>query len=1053
MKALIDFFIDRYKATFTFLFFLLIWGITSVQQMPAAAYSDINIPYVFIATAYDGVSAQDAERLVTRPLEQKLKTVDELVDMQSYSRQNMSYLILEFPVSYSKDKAVQDVRDLVDETSPDLPAESETPLVQEFSLDQFPILDVNLISNASNQRELLAFARELQDLIEAIPEVLEADLRGVPDDLLEATIDKNKLESYNVSPRDLYNAIADNNRAIPAGNLRSSTGKFGVLVPSVFESVSDVENIPVIESRGKVITLKDLVNLRRTYKDRDSFSRVNGKDAVTLSVLKKTDAREVIAAGKVNAVIDSVRPNLPEGIELVITQDRTGWSSEMVYALGGNILTAMLLVMMIVVSTMGLRSSGIVAMAIPTCFVSACIFLSSIDYNFNFMVCFGFLISLGMLIDGCVVVSEYADRKMSEGYNRIEAYKISAKRMFWPVTVSSATTLAIFVPLLFWEGVSGQFMRPMIVTLFTVLTASLFYTLIFTPAIGSRFGNLGKRKSKTLDNVAVLENGNPTEIDGITGIYARILNKLIDAPGKFIVFVMLIVVTIGSLYMEHAPGSRFFIEEEPIEMEIKIEGRGSFAETEKLGFLKEVEEIVLSIPGPKSFSLNMNGAGDPRDRGNADEIGTIFIEMPFEKDLKNDGWTVYDALVEKTKDIPGLRVTASVRENGPPQDSPIEITIFGSNEALLKKATMGLTNYMKNSVPGAKNVYNTIPTDYLKWTVKIDKEKAKQFGVTTTDIGTAIQFMTAGIKVGEYRPKDLDEEVDIRVRFPENQRRLDQFSELTVNTRFGQAPLSSFVKIEPNYIAPSIRRVSAKRAYTIAGEYAKGALIEDVAPKIEQWVLDNNEYEELQFKFGGQQEEIEANTAFFISAFFIGVFLMSILLMIQLNSFYQIFVIVSAVMLSTSGVLLGLLVTQSIYSAIFTSLGIVSLAGIVVNNNIVLVDTYNVITKTNPELSRKEIIIRTAAQRFRPIILTTATTVIGLLPLALGVGIDLYAREIELTGRVIEWWQPMSFAVVCGLTFASVLTLFLTPCWLMLPVSIKNTLNNLINLFKKTASD
>ena len=235
MKTLIDFFVDRYKATFTFLTFVLVWGFTSIIQLPASAYSDINIPYVFVSTYYDGVSAQDAERLVTRPIEQKLKTVDELVDIQSYSRQNMSYVILEFPVEYSKDKAVQDVKDLIDEAKQELPSESEEPVVKEFTLDEYPILDINLISNSSNQRELLAFARELQTAVETIPEVLEADLRGVPDDLLEATIDKTKLESYNVSPRDLYNAIGDANRAIPAGDLRSSTGKFSVLVPSVFE--------------------------------------------------------------------------------------------------------------------------------------------------------------------------------------------------------------------------------------------------------------------------------------------------------------------------------------------------------------------------------------------------------------------------------------------------------------------------------------------------------------------------------------------------------------------------------------------------------------------------------------------------------------------------------------------------------------------------------------------------------------------------------------------------------------------------------------------------
>ena len=553
MKTLIDFFVDRYKATFTFLTFILVWGFTSVIQIPASAYSDINIPYVFVSTFYDGVSAQDAERLVTKPIEQKLKTADELVDIQSYSRQNMSYVILEFPVEYSKDKAVQDIKDLIDEVKQELPSESEDPQVKEFTLDEFPIMDINLISSSSNQRELLAFARQLQTAVETLPEVLEAELRGVPDDLLEATIDKTKLESYNVSPRDLYNAIGDANRAIPAGDLRSATGKFSVLVPSVFEDVNDVENIPVIENNGKVITLKDLVTLKRTFKDRDSFSRVNGKDAVTLSVMKRQDAKEVVAAKKVGFILDEFRPSLPAGVEVIITQDRTGWSSMMVTELGGNILTALILVMTIVVGTMGLRSSTMVAMAIPTCFLFASIFLAAIDYSFNFMVCFGLLISLGMLIDGCVVVVEYADRKMAEGFDRIEAYKFSAKRMFWPVTISIGTTLSIFVPMFFMPGISGQFLRPMIVTLFVVLIGSILYALVFTPAIGSRFGNLGIRKSRTLENAAVLENGDPTEIDGMTGLYARALSRVIKSPGKFIVFIVLTVVTIYALYGQHAP--------------------------------------------------------------------------------------------------------------------------------------------------------------------------------------------------------------------------------------------------------------------------------------------------------------------------------------------------------------------------------------------------------------------------------------------------------------------------------------------------------------------
>ena len=277
------------------------------------------------------------------------------------------------------------------------------------------------------------------------------------------------------------------------------------------------------------------------------------------------------------------------------------------------------------------------------------------------MVCFGLLISLGMLIDGCVVVVEYADRKMAEGFDRIEAYKFSSKRMFWPVTISIGTTLSIFIPMFFMPGISGQFLRPMIVTLFIVLFGSILYALIFTPAIGSRFGNLGIRKSKTLQNASILENGDPTEIDGLTGLYARAL-KSYQSPGKFIVFTVLSVMTIFLLSRQHAPGSRFFIEEEPMEMEVKLKVEEVSVRWKNLVFLKEIEDIVLSIPGPSSISFNMNGVGDPRDRGNSDEIGTIYIEMPFEKDLRRSGWDVYDELLAKTQDIPGLVVNAKLRE-------------------------------------------------------------------------------------------------------------------------------------------------------------------------------------------------------------------------------------------------------------------------------------------------------------------------------------------------------------------------------------------------------
>ncbi len=1038
MNALIDFFVDRYKATLTFLALIVVWGFSAVALIPASAYSDINIPYVFVSTEYEGASPDDVERLITRPLEDRFRSLSELKSMQSWSRDGMGYLILEFPDRYPKEDALVDVKDAIDEVEPDLPEESEQPYVKEFSFDAFPVMNLNFTSSTSSERELIRVAKEIATRIESLPGVLEARLSGAPDEVLEAIIDKTKLDSYQASALDIYNAIQQSNRAIPAGNIISGTGKFSVIVPSVFETAEDVKNIPVLENDNAVVSLEDLVDVKRTFKDKDSFSRVNGLPSATISIFKKTDAREVVVANQLKQIITESKSILPPDIEIIVTEDRTKYSFELIQELLGNTFAALILVMTIVVAAMGLRSSTMVALAIPTCFLFACIFLNIIEYTFNFMVCFGFLISLGMLIDGSVVVVEYADRKMSEGLNRIDAYKVSAKRMFWPVIISIGTTLAIFFPLLFWPGISGQFMRPMITTLFLVLSASILYALVFTPAIGSIFGSLGKRSFKTLQNSALLESGDPKTLDGFTGAYSRFLDKLLDRPGFVISFLLLTVLTIFTVYGQHGPGGSFFVEEDPDTIIVEVQARGNLNADETLKYLREIEKIVLSVKGPESVFLEQAGSNDPRARGNADAIGKIFVGMPFDRDsLIQTGSEVMKELQIKLKDIPGIKIAIRARDSGPPSDNPIEIDIFGPDSQMVYEATIALTEYMDNQVPGAINVYNTIPRSQLKWKLDIDKEKASQFNVTTSEIGTAIQFLTAGVKVGEYRPSDLDEAIDIRVRFPESQRRLDLFDQLTITTRYGSVPLSSFVSINPSYEAPAIRRVEGERAFTIAADYAPEALIEDVLPKIDQWILDNNEYQKLQFDFGGEAEQTADDREFFISAAILGLFLMAILLMIQLNSFYQVWIVLSAVFLSTAGVYLGHLITQFPISFLFTNLGIIALAGIVVNNNIVLVDTYNVLRRDNPMVSQKDLIIRTAAQRIRPIILTTATTVVGLTPLALGIGIDLLARDIGIGGRVVEWWSPLSFAVVWGLSFASLMTLILTPCWLMLPAKIK----------------
>ena len=526
MKGLIDFFVDRYRTTLTMMFLVLTLGMSSYGQIPNASEPEIDVPFVIVSTFYEGVSPEDAERLISRPIEKRLLTVEDVKGVQSYSRLNFSTVIVEFPNDFDPDTAKTNIRDAVDEIAFKLPAEAEEPIVSNFNFALVPIMRVNLVSNELSKRELNFIAKDLQSDIEAIPLVLEANVVGVPEDLLEVEVDKTRLESFGITAQDFYNAISQNNRVIPAGVINTGTGTFAVKVPSIFEEVNDVRKIPLIKKDNAVIRIEDVASLRRSFKDQQSYAKVNGKNTVSVEIVKKTDANELDAVELINDLLAEKTARYPSSLEIVVTEDRTAWNTVMLKELMGNVVTALVLVMAVALATMGIRSSLMVGAAIPLCFFFGMIILNAYGTSFNFLVCFGILISLGMLIDGAVVVIEFADRKMAEGLDKTTAYKLAARRMFWPVIASNLTTLAAFFPLLFWDSLSGSFLRTLIVTVFAVLGGSLIYALLFTPAIGSLFGSIGNRSQESIQNTSKLENGDPTELPGITG---TMLERLISS--------------------------------------------------------------------------------------------------------------------------------------------------------------------------------------------------------------------------------------------------------------------------------------------------------------------------------------------------------------------------------------------------------------------------------------------------------------------------------------------------------------------------------------------
>jgi multidrug efflux pump len=791
-----------------------------------------------------------------------------------------------------------------------------------------------------------------------------------------------------------------------------------------------------------VVTLADVASIRRTFKDRTSYARVNGVPAISVEITKRVNANLIDTVDQVRDAVSAMRGGFPAGVDVFYTQDQAPDSQQQVDELTGNIVTALALVMTIVVAALGLRSGLIVGLAIPTSFLFSVILLNGIGYSFNFMVMFGMLLGLGMLIDGAIVVTEYADRKMAEGVGRLEAYKLAAQRMFWPVTASTATTLAAFLPLIFWPGVSGKFMMYLPVTVFCVLVGSLLYALFFGPAIGARIGRVGAQSEADLAALNVLENGDPRRLGGITGLYARFLGLASRAP--FVVFAVTILVLWGSfqLYGAYGRGFVFFNDTDPMFARISVNARGNLSVDEVRDLVLEVENEIVTIPGIKSLNTNTNPPGGSGFRGqdvSFDRVGSIFIEFHEQKDRERTGSEILEMIRERTADLAGIVVEIQEFEQGPPVGKPIQLEFSSKRAELLEPAVARVRAWLEDNVEGLRDISDTRSLPGVEWKLEVDRAQAAIYRADVTTVGTVVQMVTNGVKVAEYRPDDAEEEVDIRVRFPEEYRGLSMLEQLRIPTRDGAVPLSSFVQRSPTPNVDTIQRVDANPVEYVRANVAPGVLADDKVREIRAW-LDTQEFDPaLRIEFRGANEEQAAAMEFVGVAFLLSLLLMFVLLVTQFNSFYQSVLILFAVVMSTAGVLLGLVITGQPFSAILTGVGIVALAGIVVNNNIVLIDTYNGLRRERPDLDDRDLIIRTGAQRLRPVFLTTVTTIFGLLPIASHVSIDFLARDIVFGGRTAAFWVPLAQSIVSGLTFATLLTLVATPAMLAIPGRLQET--------------
>ena len=1027
---MIDAAVARARTTIAVLLLLLVTGMSSYINIPKEAEPDVNIPIIYVNMTHEGISPEDAERLLVRPMEKELKSIEGVKEMRSTAFEGSASVLLEFNAGFDSQKALDDVREKVDAAKPELPAETDEPVVEEVNLSLFPVLVVTL-GGGLPERTLLKLGRDLRDKIESLPSVLEVKIGGDRDELVEILVDPMQVDSYALNVRQIVENIKRSNQLVAAGTLDTGSGRFAVKVPGLFENVNDILDMPLKTNGDAVVRIRNIASIRRTFKDRRSYARANGQPAISLDISKRTGENIVETIALVRNIVNEEAATWPPGVEVNFSQDKSQGIRDMLRDLQNNVTSAVLLVMIIIVAALGIRSGLLVGVAIPGSFLTGILVLSLMAFTVNIVVLFGLILSVGMLVDGAIVVVEYADRKMREGQNRREAYIAAAKRMAWPIIASTATTLAAFLPLLFWPGIVGEFMKFLPITLIATLSASLLMALIFVPTLGTFIG-------KTSDSGTMLpETADPYESKGITGYYVRLLGWLLGHPGKVLISAFCMLISAWMLYLNFGKGVEFFPEVEPEQAVLQIHARGNVSVQEKDRLVAEVEQRILKLQrqrGEFKSIITLSGEQERRDDTLEDVIGTIRLEFAsWEKRRSAD--EILADVQDRSKSLAGIVVETRKQESGPPIGKPIHIQLASRHPALIPAVVEKIRSHL-DGMSGLKDIEDSRPMSGIQWKIDVDRAQAAKFGADIASIGAAVQMITKGLKFSDFRPDNADEEIDIVARYPVEWRSMDQLDQIRIQTDVGLIPISNFVQRTAKPKTGELRRTDGKRSMTVKADVLPGILADNKAREIQAWLRTAKTDPNVIVTFKGEDEEQRKAEAFLSSAFGIALFMMAIILVTQFNSFYSTFLILSAVVMSTVGVMLGLLAIGQPFSIVMSGIGVIALAGIVVNNNIVLIDSYDRIKALVPDA--KKAILISGAQRMRPVLLTAITTILGVLPMVLQINIDFIDRAVNIGAPATQWWRQISTAIAFGLAFATILTLIVTPSALMVRANLAN---------------
>jgi len=1119
MVGALDTILSRPKTVLTMMVVMVIAGIFTYINIPKEANPDIDVPVYYVSIAQQGVSPRDAERLLVRPMETELRGLEGLKEITSIASQSHAGIVLEFIIGTDKDKVLADIRDKVDLAKAELPTDAEEPSIFPTNLALQPTIIVTLSGDVP-ERTLFQLAKRLQDEVEAISSVREATLNGTREEQIEVLLDLVRLESYDITQAELLNAISSYNQLVPAGFIDDGNARFNIEVPGLIETVADVYAIPIKQNGEGVVTLGEVAEIRRTFKDASSYTRVNGKRAMSLEVVKRIGTNIIENNVEVRRVVDEFTKDWPETVKVTYMIDQSNFIFEVLGSLQSSIITAIALVMIIVVASLGVGSGLLVGIAIPTSFMVGFLILSAAGLTVNMMVMFGMVLCVGMLVDGAIVVTEYANRKISEGMAPSEAYPRAAKLMFWPVVSSTATTLAAFLPLLLWPGVPGEFMSYLPIMVIIVLSASLLTALVFLPSTGVFFamigGFLGKyqrfiksalvgigfgmigyfgvfdglRASEIIpasnmiqvalavglgvlgfavtwfitgwlarrktsgpaedETVAQMlsskEPINVWRVPGAMGAYLKFLSLAAgNLVGNLIVFALVIGVTLATItaFEENSKGVEFFVDEEPDIALMFVSARGNLSGSDIRDLAVRVEREVLKVNGIENVVMNATAPGGgggnapnpslPQDLP-ADNVATLTLELSDYSERRR-ATEIFAEARERTAAIPGIKVELRKIEGGPPTGKDIRLQVKSTNyETLIETVTKIRGKF--DTLENIQDLEDGRPLPGIDWKLTVDREEAGRYNASIPAVGAMIQLITNGALIGTANPDDSDDQIDIRVRLPEAERSLDKLSEFKLRTANGQVPISNFVEMQPKQRVSSITRRDGLYAMDIKANLLASAKSEGLTPdekisEIQTWLDEQEWADNIFLKFRGADEEQKESGEFLGKAAMGALFLMFIILLTQFNSFYQTILTLMTVILAIVGVLIGMMLTGQKFSIIMTGTGVIALAGIVVNNAIVLIDTYNRLRSEGFDI--RDAVLKTSGQRLRPIMLTTITTIMGLVPMALETNLNFFTQTVTIGSITAVWWTQLATAIISGLAFSTLLTLIVIPSALALP--------------------